>query len=1352
MRKLFSFSITLRASLFAWLAFLASCSDLAVFMPTLSHEKFKGIESANLDEEGRWVLHWTLAKSTAKKDISFEIYEHVGPLPAGSIEDVSKSNDGLVNSQAFLLNDMDQIPVTGTLLGTVDNVDTFIVPQGAEADKDYFFAVREKVKGQNKKTLKAIIVKASFASLTHATFQSGPNTIEISWDKIQGALQYDVLIGGKVATVSDINHLSLDKFPDGVLCVRPRRGSLVSNTCIPVPDLSAKARISTVAVDPGPFHTGEVIEIAITFTQPVSSIEKISLPIGGGRVATCDTLANAKTLHCTYTVAAGENFIQVELETLPDGSIRDEAGAQVATLYPLGEQTQALLVDTIAPMDPRNIAFATTLSNNGSLSLNFLSSDDAYLAGHDIKLCADSSCANCQPATSALNSPVTLTAVASGSYTACVRGRDESENFSAWVASTNSATVTSGGPSIVQATAVQADGSYKFGQILNLQVKFTENVTVTHGGDLGLLLETGTTDRTAVYTSGSGTDTLSFQYTVQAGDTTADLDYKSTLALTLGTSGTIKNVASVDAFLLLPSPASSFSLGGQKSLAIDTTNPSSPLSIGFAAATSTTTSFSLNWGSSTDAGGLRQYNVKTCNSNDCATGCSSISTSTASPSLLTGANGSTYYGCVQSEDLAGNLSSWASSVASVRIDTQAPSVTGVDSPTSNGTYKVGDTVSIAVHFSENVIVGNSGSLALSLETGVIDRDALYSSGSGTATLIFNYNVQTGDSSSDLNYLSTSALAVGASGTIRDESGNDAVLTLPAIASASSLAAQKALVIDAIPPTVTGVSTSLANGIYKVGQLITIQMTFSKAVTVAHGTDIELTLETGNTDRVVPFSSGSGTTTLSFNYTVQAADTSADLDYTSSSSLSVGATGSIRDGSGNDASLTLASPGTSGSLSASKALVIDTTSPTAPTAVAFPTFISGLASVSFGWTASVDSNIDLYSVKLCSSSDCSTICSAASTLADSPASLNGSDGSTYYGCVQARDLAGNTSVWVPTAAAITIDTSLPYVVSLTSTLASGSYKLGQIIPIKLNFSETVNVTGTPTLLLETGATDRTAAYVTGSGTTDLIFEYTVQAGDTSADLDVQSTTALALAGGTIQDSSNFSASLTLPAPGATGSLGDNRNFVIDTTSPTSPSALSFGSSVSGSTTVSLSYTASSDINLSLHNAKLCTANDCSTGCISSTTDSISPISLTGVNGGTYYACLQGQDTAGNLSSWVASLASVVIDTDGPTITSLDSSLANGVYKLGQVVPVTVNFSESVTVTGTPTLLLETGATDRNASYSSGSGSSTLIFNYTVAAADTSADLDEQSTTALALAGGTIKDSAGNNATLTLPAPG
>ena len=61
----------------------------------------------------------------------------------------------------------------------------------------------------------------------------------------------------------------------------------------------------------------------------------------------------------------------------------------------------------------------------------------------------------------------------------------------------------------------------------------------TGGGTPQIELETGGTDRQFAYSSGSGSNTLSFQYTLQAGDISSDLNYKATdsLALNGGTIG-----------------------------------------------------------------------------------------------------------------------------------------------------------------------------------------------------------------------------------------------------------------------------------------------------------------------------------------------------------------------------------------------------------------------------------------------------------------------------------------------------------------------------------------------------------------------------------------------------------------------------------------------------------------------------------------------------------------------------------------------------------------------------------------------------------------------------------------------
>jgi len=99
----------------------------------------------------------------------------------------------------------------------------------------------------------------------------------------------------------------------------------------------------------------------------------------------------------------------------------------------------------------------------------------------------------------------------------------------------------------------------------------------------------------------------------------------------------------------------------------------------------------------------------------------------------------------------------------------------------------------------------------------------------------------------------------------------------------------------------------------------------------------------------------------------------------------------------------------------------------------------------------------------------------------------------------------------------------------------------------------------------------------------------------------------------------------------------------------------------------------------------------------------------------------------------------------TVTSVSSTVSNGYYKAGAIIPITVTFSLPVTVTGTPALVLETGTTNRSATYVSGDGTNILTLNYTVVAGDTAADLNYYLTSSLT---GTIKNGT-TSATLTLP---
>jgi uncharacterized delta-60 repeat protein len=110
-------------------------------------------------------------------------------------------------------------------------------------------------------------------------------------------------------------------------------------------------------------------------------------------------------------------------------------------------------------------------------------------------------------------------------------------------------------------------------------------------------------------------------------------------------------------------------------------------------------------------------------------------------------------------------------------------------------------------------------------------------------------------------------------------------------------------------------------------------------------------------------------------------------------------------------------------------------------------------------------------------------------------------------------------------------------------------------------------------------------------------------------------------------------------------------------------------------------------------------------------------------------------------------------DQPTLVKgVSTPLADGLYPVGTRIPITLTFTDRVTVTGSPQLVMETGTTDRVAKFVAGSGSHTLAFDYTVQEGDGNGDLDYVSSEALTANGATLVDSQGKSVLLALPIPG
>jgi hypothetical protein len=80
-------------------------------------------------------------------------------------------------------------------------------------------------------------------------------------------------------------------------------------------------------------------------------------------------------------------------------------------------------------------------------------------------------------------------------------------------------------PYVTYVSSTTDDATYGADDYITITVTFSQNVLVSAtGGIPSIQLETGTIDRYANYSDGSGTNTLTFNYVVQPGDTSSHLN------------------------------------------------------------------------------------------------------------------------------------------------------------------------------------------------------------------------------------------------------------------------------------------------------------------------------------------------------------------------------------------------------------------------------------------------------------------------------------------------------------------------------------------------------------------------------------------------------------------------------------------------------------------------------------------------------------------------------------------------------------------------------------------------------------------------------------------------------------
>ena len=232
-------------------------------------------------------------------------------------------------------------------------------------------------------------------------------------------------------------------------------------------------------------------------------------------------------------------------------------------------------------------------------------------------------------------------------------------------------------------------------------------------------------------------------------------------------------------------------------------------------------------------------------------------------------------------DVAGNQ---AETLSQVRVTNETPDTTPPEveslavssNPGSDQTYAEGDEIEVTVTFNETVQV--EGTPQLRLRVGTRTRTAGYDSGTGTAALVFAYEVADGDEDTGGVSIEAGRITLNR-GTIEDEAENAAELDHEA------LATQAEHQVDGVRPAFVSAAVDGAS----------LTLTYGEGLDGgSRPASGDFTVEVGGSGRSVSgVSISDAVVTLTLNPVVEHGDTGIRVSYTPD-------TNPIRDAVGNDA--------------------------------------------------------------------------------------------------------------------------------------------------------------------------------------------------------------------------------------------------------------------------------------------------------------------------------------------------------------------------------------------------------------------------------------------------------------------
>ncbi|MES2374439.1 MAG: T9SS type A sorting domain-containing protein [Bacteroidota bacterium] len=422
---------------------------------------------------------------------------------------------------------------------------------------------------------------------------------------------------------------------------------------------------------------------------------------------------------------------------------------------------------------------------------------------------------------------------------------------------------------------IPPNDTYRMGDTLEFFVVYNEPVLVTtNNGVPSLKLTIGSVTKQAMYTMGSGTSTICFAYTIEAGDEDTD-GVRINTSITLNNS-TIKDASGNNAPLVINNAASS------NGIWIDATAPvilSIRIPPGGTYKTGDTLGFVVSFTESvilsiqTDPPvikmtiGSEEKNIvytKGSGSNELMflyviqagdidkNGISIASTIVLNNAILT--------------DKAGNkavLNFKTVSASAIKIDAVAPVITSIKSSTA-GVYTTGDLIEFTASYSKKVFVASPGQVPfLSFSIGDKIKNAAYTNGSGTNNLLFSYTIQAEDI--DLTGIRLISPMNDAYLNIKDSVGNTASATFTAHGTTTGIQVNPPVIFIEVL-SIPGKST------YKTGDTLNFYARYNNKVFVTTSTGAPtLKITIGSAIKQAVFIKDTGNNTLYFRYIVQTGD-------------------------------------------------------------------------------------------------------------------------------------------------------------------------------------------------------------------------------------------------------------------------------------------------------------------------------------------------------------------------------------------------------------------------------------------------------------------------------------------------